>query len=214
LSDDELFEQVNALLDAQASSDQFSGSVLVAHHHQPILTAARGYAVHPNLWPNQPNTKFNVASVTKMLTAVAILRLVAEGRLDLHVPVATYNPNLAHANQITLHQLLTHTAGFDHYWNDAYRAARSDLRTIDDYLKLFTTTPLKFPPGTRHHYSNSGYVVLGAVIEQVTGETYFEHMRKSIYQPVGMQDTDHFELDLPIANCAIVLLCQIRNGRC
>lgn len=200
---DELVEKVKALLGDQAYTDQFSGAILIAYHHQPILTAACGYAIHPNVLPNQPDTKFNIASVTKMLTAVALMRLVEAGQLGLHVPIATYNPDLPHAGEITIHQLLTHTAGFDRYWNDAYRAARSDLRTIDDYLKLFAGTPLLFQPGTRHHYGNCGYVVLGAIIEQVTGESYFDHMRKTIYQPLGMQNTDHYELDLPVANCAI-----------
>lgn len=203
MNDDELIEKVNILLDAQAAADKFSGSVLIARENQVILTEARGYAIHPNILLNQPDTKFNIASVTKMLTAVAVIQLVADGKLDLHKPVATYNPDLPHASEITIHQLLTHTAGFDRYWNDAYRAARSDLRTVNDYLKLFATTPLEFPPGTRHHYGNTGYVVLGALIEQVTGKSYYDHIRESIYQPLGMQNTDHFEMDLPIANCAL-----------
>jgi CubicO group peptidase (beta-lactamase class C family) len=203
LNNDELIEKVNILLDEQESSDQFSGAVLLAHNDQPILSTARGYAIHPNVLRNQHDTKFNIASVTKMLTAVAVMQLVAKGELDLHVPVAEYNPDLPYANQITIHQLLTHTAGFDRYWNDAYRAARSDLYTITDYLKLFADTPLEFPPGTRHHYGNSGYVILGALIEQLTGSTYYEHMRKEIFQPTGMEDTDFYEMDLPIANCAV-----------
>ena len=132
MNDAELIEQVHALLDDQAATDSFSGAVLVARDHQPILTMARGYAIHPNVLANQPDTKFNIASVTKMLTAVAVMRLVADGKLDLHTPVSAYNPDLPHARQITIHQLLTHTAGFDRYWNDAYRAARSDLRTVND----------------------------------------------------------------------------------
>ena len=203
MNDAELIEKVNILLDAQAAADKFSGSVLIARENQVILTEARSYAIHPNILLNQPDTKFNIASVTKMLTAVAVMQFVADGKLDLHKPVATYNPDLPHASEITIHQLLTHTAGFDRYWNDAYRAARSDLRAVNDYLKLFATTPLEFPPGTRHHYGNTGYVVLGALIEQVTGKSYYDHMRESIYQPLGMQNTDHFEMDLPITNCAV-----------
>lgn len=203
MKDAELIEKVNMLLDAHATADKFSGSVLIARENQIILTEARGYAIHPNLLANQSDTKFNIASVTKMLTAVAVIQLVADGKLDLHKPVATYNPDLPHASEITVHQLLTHTAGFDRYWNDAYRAARSDLRTVNDYLELFATTPLEFPPGTRHHYGNTGYVVLGALIEQVTGKSYYDHMRESLYQQLGMQNTDHFEMDLPIANCAV-----------
>lgn len=203
MNNDELIEKVNILLDKQEASGQFSGAVLLAHNDQPILTTARGYAIHPNVLRNQPNTKFNIASVTKMLTAVAVIQLVAQGKLDLQMPVATYNPDLPHASEITIHQLLTHTAGFDRYWNDAYRAARSDLRSIADYLKLFASEPLEFPPGTRHHYGNSGYVILGALIEQVTGSSYYEHMRQEIFLPTGMKDTDFYEMDLPIANCAV-----------
>lgn len=203
MNDHEFIEKVNTLLDEQEAADKFSGSVLVARGDQLILTAARGYAIHPNVLRNQPDTKFNIASVTKMFTAIAVMQLVAQGKLDLHVPVATYNPNLPHASEITIHQLLTHTAGFDRYWNDAYRAARSDLRIIGDYLKLFADTPLEFPPGTRHHYGNSGYVILGALIEQVTGMSYYEYMRQRFFLPIGMQDTDFYEMDLPIANCAV-----------
>jgi len=202
LIDDDLVEKVCILLDDEESADRFSGTVLVAHHNQPILTAARGYAIHPEVLRNQPDTRFNIASVTKMFTAVAVMQLVASGKLDLHVPVAAYNPHLPHASEITIHQLLTHTAGFDRYWNDAYRAARSDLRTIADYLKLFADIPLEFPPGTRHHYGNAGYVILGALIEQVTGASYYEYMRREIFEPIGMYNTDFYEMDLPIANCA------------
>jgi len=203
LNEPELIEKVHSLLDAEAAADRFSGAALVARGDLPLVTTARGYAIHPAVLPNQPDTKFNLASVTKMLTAVAVMRLVAGGKLDLHVPVAAYDPDLPHAGQITIHQLLTHTAGFGRYWNDAYRAARSDLRTVAEYLKLFSTIPLEFPPGTRHRYGNSGYVVLGALIERVTGESYYDHMHRSIYEPAAMHDTGHYELDLPIANCAM-----------
>jgi D-alanyl-D-alanine carboxypeptidase len=201
--DAELIEKVQILLDAQAAADRFSGAVLIARENQPILTTARGFAILPDVLLNQPDTKFNIASITKSLTAVAVMQLIASGKLDLYTPVATYNPDLPYAHEITLHQLLTHTAGFGRYWNDAYRAARSDLRTVNDYLQLFAATPLEFPPGTRHLYGNTGYVVLGAVIEHVTGQSYYEHMRQAVYQPAGMQDTDHYELDLPLANCAV-----------
>ena len=203
MNDAELIGKVHALLDAQASADKFSGAVLVACNNQPILTTARGYAIHPNVLPNQPDTKFNIASVTKMLTSVAAMQLVPHGKLDLHTLVSAYNSDLPHADQVTVHQLLTHTAGFDSYWNDAYRAARSDLRTINDYLKLFATTPLEFSPGTRHHYGNTGYVVLGALIEQVTGLSYYDYMRQAIFWPLEMKATDFYEMDLPIANCAV-----------
>ena len=164
--DDELIQKVETFLDEQESADKFSGAVLIAHNNEPILKTARGYAIRPEILRNQPDTKFNIASVTKMFTAVGVMQLAAKEKLDLHIPISIYDATLPHADQITVHQLLTHTAGFDRYWNDAYRAARSDLRTINDYLKLFADTPLEFPPGTRHHYGNTGYVILGALIKK------------------------------------------------
>lgn len=203
MTDEELIEKVRIFLDDQESTDQFSGTVLVAHYDQPILTEARGYAIQPEVLRNQPDTKFNIASLTKMFTAVAVMQLVAKGKLDLHTPVAAYNADLPYADQITPHQLLTHTAGFDRYWNDEYRAARSDLRTIADYLKVFAHVPLEFSPGTRHHYGNSGYVILGALIEQVTSESYYDYLQREIFELVGMKNSGFYEMDLPIANCAV-----------
>lgn len=201
--DDELAQKVQSFLDEQESADKFSGTVLIAHNNLPILTTTRGYAIHPKILRNRPDTKFNIASVTKMFTAIAVMQLVAKAKLNLHVPISIYDADLPHADQITVHQLLTHTAGFDRYWNDAYRAARSELRTINDYLKLFANTPLLFPPGTRHHYGNTGYVILGALIEKVSGLSYYEYMKREVFEFAGMHDTDFYEMDLPIANCAL-----------
>lgn len=201
--DNELIHKVEMFLDEQESAEKFSGAVLIAHNSELILKTARGYAIRPEILRNQPDTKFNIASVTKMFTAIAVMQLVAKEKLDLQIPISFYDATLPYADQITIHQLLTHTAGFDRYWNDAYRAARSDLRTIKDYLKLFADTPLEFKPGTRHHYGNTGYVVLGALIEKVSGFSYYEYMKREVFQVAGMKDTDFYEMDLPIANCAI-----------
>ncbi|MGE5250824.1 MAG: serine hydrolase domain-containing protein [Bacteroidota bacterium] len=203
MNDDELIEKVEALLDAEEAADRFSGTVLLAREHEPILRAARGFAIQPSVLRNGQDTQFNIASVTKMLTATAVVRLAANGQLELHRPVAAYAPALPHAEEVTVHQLLTHTAGFDRYWNDAYRAARSDLRSIAGYLGLFAGEPLLFAPGTSHHYGNSGYVLLGALIERITGRSYYEYMQEEIFQHVGMKDTGFHEMDLPMPNCAI-----------
>ena len=212
MNDGELHRRVQDLLDAEGAADRFSGAVLVARGSQPLLVAASGYAIHPDVLPNRPDTRFNIASVTKMLTAVAVMQLVAAGEIDLDSRVASYDAGLPHAFEVTVRQLLTHTAGFDRYWNDAYRAARSDLRTVSDYLKLFEAAPLLFEPGARHHYGNTGYVVLGAVIEAVTGRSYYDHMRCSVFEPAGMVDTDFPELDLPLPNCAIGYTSQNWHG--
>jgi D-alanyl-D-alanine carboxypeptidase len=203
MNDQLLAKKIKDVINEQESAGLFSGAILVAHNDQPIISMAAGYAIQPDILRNQPNTKFNLASVTKMLTAVAVLKLVEQGKLDLHTLISAYNSDLPHADKITLHQLLTHTAGFDRYWNDAYRSTRSDLRTIGDYLKLFTDEPLLFEPGTQFHYGNTGYVVIGALIEQVSGLSYYEFMKQKIFEPAGMKDTDFYEMDIPISNCAI-----------
>jgi D-alanyl-D-alanine carboxypeptidase len=200
--DADLIARTEALLDAEAMAGRFSGAALVAQGSEPLLAAARGCAIEPGVAANRTTTRFNIASVTKMLTAIGVLQLVARGALALDTPVATYNPDLPHAAEVTVHQLLTHTAGFDRYWNDAYRAARSDLRTVSDYLKLFAGEPLLFTPGSRHHYGNTGYVVLGGLIEAVTGTSYYDYMRRAVFEPAGMRDTEFLELDLPRADCA------------
>lgn len=203
MNDEILVNRIKEVVIEQEDNGKFSGTVLLAHNEQPILKMATGYAIHPDILRNQVNTKFNLASVTKMLTAVAAMKLVEQGKLDLHNPISEYDPELPHAKAITLHQLLTHTAGFDRYWNDAYRAARSDLRSIDDYLKLFKEDALLFTPGSQHHYGNTGYVIIGALIEKVSGLSYYDYMKREIFQPCGMNDTDFYEMDLPISNCAI-----------
>jgi CubicO group peptidase (beta-lactamase class C family) len=203
LDDSELRSQIEHLLDTEAAADRFSGSVLLARGETPLLASARGYAIHPQVLPNHPDTRFNIASVTKMLTAVAVMQLAAAGRLDLDKQIAFYDSSLPHASEVTARQLLLHTAGFDYYWNDAYRAARSDLRAISDYLQLFASAPLLFPPGTQHHYGNVSYVVLGALIECITGVSYYEHIRQSVFVPAGMTSSGFFEMDLPVSNFAV-----------
>jgi CubicO group peptidase (beta-lactamase class C family) len=88
-------------------------------------------------------------------------------------------------------------------WNDVYRANRSELRTIPAYLALFQDTPLAFTPGERYQYCNTGFVLLGALIEQVTGQSYYDYIRQAIFAPAGMTHTDFYEIDRPIPNLAI-----------
>lgn len=203
MNDETLVKKIKEYVIEQEGSSKFSGTLLLAHNGQPILKMAAGYAIYPDILRNQINTKFNLASVTKMLTAVAAMKLVEHGKLDLHIPVSEYDADLPHANSITLHQLLTHTAGFDRYWNEAYRSTRSDLRSIQDYLRLFKDEPLLFEPGSRFHYGNTGYVIIGALIEKVSGISYYEFMKREIFQSCGMINTDFYEMDMPISNCAI-----------
>jgi CubicO group peptidase (beta-lactamase class C family) len=106
------------------------------------------------------------------------------------------------ARRVTVHHLLTHTSGLGSYWNERFEATRTKLRTVNDFLPLFVGEPLLFEPGERFEYSNSGFIVLGAIVEAVAGQDYFSYVRDHIYTPAGMRATDAFETDADVPNLA------------
>jgi CubicO group peptidase (beta-lactamase class C family) len=198
-----LLPELDQFVQQEANANRFSGVILITHDGRPIYETAHGFADLAFQVPNRLDTIFNLASITKMFTAVAIVQLAEQGKLDFQQPVAAYLPDYPRATEITIHHLLTHTAGMGDFWNDAYRAARSELRTIPAYLALFRDTPLSFTPGERYQYGNTGYVLLGAIIEQITGRSYYDHVRQAIFEPAGMTHTDFYEIDRPIPNLAV-----------
>jgi len=180
-----------------AREEDFSGTVLLARGGRPILRAAYGLANRGDGVRNRPDTKFNIASMSKMFTALAILRFVEAGRLRLgdrlidHVP--DY-PNRVVAERVTIEQLLTHTSGLGNYW--AALGARPDgsVDSVADLVALFAADPFEGPPGV-FAYSNCGYVLLGLVIERLAGRDYFDHVRETIFRPLGMSATGNWRLD-------------------
>lgn len=154
---------------------------------------------------NRLDTKFNLGSMNKMFTGVAIAQLAAAGRLAFTDRVATYLPGFLHrdaAQTMTIHHLLTHSSGLGSYWNERFETARDRIRTVSDYLALFADDPLQFAPGGQSEYSNAGYIVLGAIIEHVTGQSYDAYVRERIYLPAGMHDTGFYPLDRDVSNRA------------
>jgi CubicO group peptidase (beta-lactamase class C family) len=133
------------------------------------------------------------------------MQLAEQGKVSLHEPISRYLPGYPReqAERITLHQLLTHTSGLGSYWNEAFERQRMHLRTVQDFLPLFIEDPLLFPPGEGWSYSNAGFIVLGAVIGEVSGQDYFTYVRERIYHPAKMYDTDAYELDQIVANLAV-----------
>jgi CubicO group peptidase (beta-lactamase class C family) len=130
--------------------------------------------------------------MNKMLTAVAALQLVQVGTLRLDAPLGTYlpdYPNTEVASQVTPHHLLTHTGGTGDIFGPAFTAHRSELRTTEDYLRLYGTRGLQFAPGARWAYSNYGFVLLGAAIERVGGKSYYDHVAERVLAPAGMTAT-------------------------
>jgi CubicO group peptidase (beta-lactamase class C family) len=185
----------------------FSGVVAVARGGSVVYERACGLASRAFGVPNRVDTKFNLGSMNKMFTAVSIAQLVEAGKLsygDTLAKVWPEYPNRAVAEKVTIHQLLTHTSGLGDYFTDEYdRMAKDRLRAIKDYLPLFVDKPLAFEPGTRFQYSNAGFMVLGGVVERVSGQDYFDYVRAHVYGPAGMKDSDAFEMDHDTPNLAI-----------
>jgi D-alanyl-D-alanine carboxypeptidase len=191
-------------LDAQ---DAFSGAVLVARDSEPIFVGAYGLANRALGIPNQVDTKFNLGSMDKMFTGVAILQLVEKGQLSLDAKVGDLLPGFPNdqiARTVTVHHLLTHTSGMGD-WSESPRfpELHEQIRAVEDYLPLFIDTPLEFEPGDRFRYSNSGYIVLGLIIEKITGQSYYDHVRANILEPCGMSHTAAYELDAELPDLAV-----------
>ena len=139
--------------------------------------------------PEHPPDALRIGSMNKMFTAVAILQLVEAGKVKLTAPVGTYlpdYPNRQVATKVTIHQLLTHTGGTGDIFGPAFDAHRNKLRTLADYVKLYGKRGLEFEPGSQWAYSNYGFILLGVVIERVTGQSYYDYVQQHIYAPAGM----------------------------
>ncbi|HTH51290.1 MAG TPA: serine hydrolase domain-containing protein [Pyrinomonadaceae bacterium] len=192
---------------AESMADRFSGVVLVAKGDTTLFAHAYGYADKGHSVPNRLDTKFNLASMNKMFTAVAIGQLIEAGKLHLHdrlIDVLPEYPNKDAGAKIKVIDLLTHRSGLgDFFDNPAFRPHRERFVHPRDYLPLFASDPLRFEPGTRFSYSNAGFVVLGAIVEAVSGEDYFDYIRAHIYRPAGMTETDSYELTQVVSNLAI-----------
>jgi D-alanyl-D-alanine carboxypeptidase len=207
LSEKEIVEQTEAYLVELDSRDGFSGAVLIAKDGVPILKKAYGYANRSFNVPNKVDTKFNLGSMNKMFTAIAIMQLVEKGKIKLDGKIIDYVPDYPNkdvASKVTIHHLLTHTGGLGNYWTLEYMRASKDLyKEVEDYLPLFVNDPLLFGPGSQFSYSNAGFMVLGYIIEKVTGKNYFDYVRENVYKPAGMINTDAYENDYVVPNLAI-----------
>jgi CubicO group peptidase (beta-lactamase class C family) len=206
-TDAEIAKELEAFLDRLAKADRFSGAALVAHNGKPFFRKACGLASRAYQVPNRIDTKFNLGSMNKMFTAVAVAQLAEQGKLSFNDPVGKLlpdYPNRAVAEKVTVHHLLTHTSGMGSYFNEQFmQASRDRFRSVRDYFPLFVNEPLAFDPGARWDYSNSGFMLLGAIIEKVAGQDYFTYVREHVYTPAGMRDTDAYELDRDTPNLAM-----------
>ena len=198
LNQSELITALRAKLEKDSAADKFSGAVLLAKDGKPIFTGAYGMADREKKIPNTLNTKFRIGSMNKMFTAVSILQLVQAGKISLSDPVGKYltdYPNQDIATKVTIQQLLTHTGGTGDFFGPQFDAHRLELKTLQDYIKLYGERAPEFEPGSRWEYSNYGFLMLGVVVERVSGKNYYDYVSENIYKPAGMASTGSFPED-------------------
>jgi D-alanyl-D-alanine carboxypeptidase len=199
-------QEIENLLDRAVAADTFSGAVLVARNGAPVFKKAYGMANQERRVANRTDTRFNLGSMNKMFTSIAIAQLAERGKLSFDDTIARHlpdYPNKEVAARVTIHQLLTHTSGLGNYMTEAWTEKRAEIKTVADLLPYFAAQPLKFAPGTGWQYSNAGFVVLGLIVEKLSGQSYYDYVRAHVFKPAGMRDTDSYESTRDVANLAV-----------
>ena len=206
LTEDQAVAGVKALLRKRARVDQFSGAALVAKDGKVLFSGAYGLADRERGIANTLETRFRIGSMNKMFTAVAILQLVEAGKLALGDTVGKHlpdYPNREVATKVTVRHLLTHTGGTGDIFGPEYDQNRLQLREHSDFVKLYGSRAPAFEPGTHFEYSNYGFVLLGAIIEAVSGESYYDYVREHVFAPADMTSTGSWSESLDVPNRAI-----------
>ncbi len=189
MSEAEAFAALDTLIAKRAAEDAFSGVVLVAHHGKPVFEREVGLADREKKLKVGPDTRFRLGSMNKMFTTVAVLQLIEAGKLGLDDPIGkvlTDYPNKDVAAKVTIRHLLTHAGGTGDIFGPEFEAHRAELRTHDDYVKLYGERALAFEPGSKRAYSNYGFILLGAIIEKRSGMSYYDYIDRKVYAPAGM----------------------------
>jgi CubicO group peptidase (beta-lactamase class C family) len=177
----------SAYLQALGRANRFSGEVLVAVSGRVVLRSSVGYADWHSKTPNQSDTRFRLGSITKLITAMAVMLLVEDGRLQLDDPACNYVTNCtAGWRTVTVRNLLTHTSGIPDYLPPVTLAQFNAPTPPLDLISLVADKPLDFPPGSQVEYSNTNYVLLGLIIESVSGLPYATFLEQRIFRPLGM----------------------------
>jgi len=206
MSMQERLKEVRKHIERLASRDVFSGVVLIGLGDKMIFKKSVGYAEKSFQVPNKVDTKFNLGSMNKMFTSIAVSQLVQAGRLSFKDELARIlpeYPNKEAAHKITIYNLLTHTAGLGMLFDRPAYDRCKKYQTQADYFPIFANERLLFEPGSLFSYSNEGYVVLGAAIEKISGENYHDYVRQNIFKPARMHQTDAYTLDEVTPNLAV-----------
>jgi len=192
-----LADKLDALLSDYHTSGQLNGTVLLAQGDEVLYE--RGFGEANMSWdiPNTPDTRFRIGSVTKQFTAALILQFAEDGRLNLDDPITAHIPDYpaAAGDRITIHHLLTHTSGIPSYTSlPTFETLLRDPYEPDSFLTVFSDLELEFEPGSAYNYSNSGYFLLGVIVEAVTGESYDHILNERLLEPHGLTQSgyDHY----------------------
>lgn len=189
----QLAAAARSMSEGEAAAGRFAGAVLIARNGQPLLSAAYGLADEASRKPNTVATQFRFGSIGKLFTSVAIMQLAEAGKLDLTAPVGRYlksYPNAEIAGKVTIDELLTHSGGTGDIFGAEFDAHRASLRSPKDYVALYGARPPLFPPGARQEYSNYGFILLGRIVEVVSGLTFDDYLHKNIFAPARMISTE------------------------
>ncbi len=195
--------RLNNIFDRLREKKIFSGNIGITQNEKWIFKRSLGEANMRYHVSNNIDTKFNLGSMNKIFTAVAVLQLYERKKLDLFDTIVKFLPDFPNGDKITIHHLLSHTSGLGSFWNQKFEERFKRIRSIDDYIDLFIKEDLLFQPGERFEYSNAGYIVLGKIIEVITRNSYDEYVQEHIFDVVGMKNTFCYEIDRIVPNLAM-----------
>ncbi len=187
-----LEKYINKLVD----NYDFSGSVLLAKNGKDFFSKYSGYADRKNKIIIDKNARFNLASGSKMFTVVSIFQLLQQNKISLSDKLNKFLPDYADeefANEVTISELLTHTSGLGDYWDESFENSWDTIKTLTQYLPFITKQKINFQPGNGVQYSNSAFILLGLIIENVSGENYINYVEKNVLQPLKMNNTGFFD---------------------
>ena len=186
-------EEIDTYMNSLVKTNSFTGAVLVAREHQTLLSEGYGFSDRDQNVPNTSRTKFRICSITKQFTAMGILILQDRGKLTVEDPICDYLPECSTAwRAVTIHHLLTHMSGIPDFTDSSdYESTKSLPSSPLQTIAHFRDKPLQFEPGKKWSYSNSGYIILGYMIEQVSGQPYDVFIQENIFDVLQMDDSGY-----------------------
>ena len=206
LDDAGMAREFDAYLTELATDDEFAGVAMIARDGKPLFTKAYGLANREHELPNRTNTRFRLGSMNKMFTAVAIAQLVEQDKLLMDDPIGQHLPtgwiDPAIGSKVRIRHLLNHTSGLGDYLEPVLDQALYKFSALEDYKAVVAEEILAFEPGSDWAYSNTGFLLLGVIVANVSGEDYYKYVRRHIYEPAGMTDTEHYDHTRPTPRLA------------